>query len=307
MTTALIGYTGFVGGNLCLSHPFDCLYNSKNIETAFGTCPDLLVYAGVRSEMYLANKYPDADKKIIDNAIENIKKIKPRRVVLVSTIGVYASMNDGDENTVIDRGTILPYGRNRLALEEWVAQNCPSSLIVRLPALFGKGIKKNFIFDMIHIVPSLLKEEKYQELLSGTNFAGDYQSQDNGFYKCVVTDADRLKELKNFFQEKGFSALSFTDSRSCYQFFNLANLWDLIQRALHLDIPLLTIASEPIGVSELYEYIYRLPFVNEIHSNYPRQNLHSIYADVFGGSGGYLYGKEELMKEIKDFVTKNAV
>ena len=59
MIKTLVGYTGFVGSNLASSTDFDGLYNSKNIEDAFKTKPDLLVYSGVRAEKFLANKEPD--------------------------------------------------------------------------------------------------------------------------------------------------------------------------------------------------------------------------------------------------------
>ena len=75
MKTALVGYTGFVGSNLLKSHKFDGLYNSKNIQDAFGTCPDLLIYSGIRAEKFVANKYPEKDYDIILNAIENIKNV----------------------------------------------------------------------------------------------------------------------------------------------------------------------------------------------------------------------------------------
>ena len=41
---SLIGYTGFVGGNIYASsdNMIDGIYNSKNIEEAYGTNPDLL-------------------------------------------------------------------------------------------------------------------------------------------------------------------------------------------------------------------------------------------------------------------------
>ena len=54
----LVGYTGFVGSNLAASHTFDGQFNSRNIQQAFGGRPDLLVYAGVRAEMFLANHDP---------------------------------------------------------------------------------------------------------------------------------------------------------------------------------------------------------------------------------------------------------
>ena len=94
MKDALVGYSGFVGSNLRMQHTFSAAYNSSNIEAAFGTTPDLLVYAGVRAEMFLANQDPNADYQMIWNAIENIRKIAPKRLVLISTIAVYADTKD---------------------------------------------------------------------------------------------------------------------------------------------------------------------------------------------------------------------
>ena len=47
---SIVGYTGFVGSNLCLSTQFDRKYNTKNIQEAFFTKPEILVYAGLRAE-----------------------------------------------------------------------------------------------------------------------------------------------------------------------------------------------------------------------------------------------------------------
>ena len=51
--TALIGNTGFVGGNLLRQQPFDALFNSKNIDDIAGRSFDLVVCAGVRAEKWL--------------------------------------------------------------------------------------------------------------------------------------------------------------------------------------------------------------------------------------------------------------
>ena len=52
--TILVGYTGFVGSNIydAAKDQMDAVYNSKNIEQAYGTNPDLLIYAGLRAEKY---------------------------------------------------------------------------------------------------------------------------------------------------------------------------------------------------------------------------------------------------------------
>jgi hypothetical protein len=85
----LVGYTGFVGSNLITQCRFDKLYNSKNIFEAYNTNPDLCIYAGIRAEKYLANTNSEKDYELVLEAIGNIKKINPKRLVLISTIDVY--------------------------------------------------------------------------------------------------------------------------------------------------------------------------------------------------------------------------
>lgn len=301
MKTAIVGYTGFVGQNLCISHSFDAKYNSKNIAEAFGTEPDLLVYAGIRAEMFTANHFPEKDLENIKEAIENIKKINPKKLVLISTISVYPVF-EGDETTQLDGNDGTAYGRNRRFLEKWVADNMKDYLIVRLPALYGDGIKKNFIFDMIHYIPALLKQDRYNELFEDSELVRLYQDRGDGFYKCVAESKEDRKALRAFFEQVGFSALNFTDSRSEYQYFNLRNLWGIINKAMENNILLLTIATEPILSSELYEYIYQKPFNNECAASYPIEHLKSIHAEVFGGNNGYLYNKQELLEDIKRFI-----
>ena len=144
----LVGYTGFVGSNILKKTKFDMLFNSKNIEEAFGTNPDLLIYSGISAEKFLANKEPEKDYLNVLNAIENIKKINPKKLVLISTIDIYKKPINVDEETIIDTENLQPYGLNRYKLEQWVEENVKDYLIIRLPGLFGKNIKKNFIYDL---------------------------------------------------------------------------------------------------------------------------------------------------------------
>ena len=78
---SIVGYTGFVGGNIYLSagNKIEKIYNSKNIEEAYGTKPDLLIYAGLRAEKYLANNAPEKDMDLIINAENNIERINPKK------------------------------------------------------------------------------------------------------------------------------------------------------------------------------------------------------------------------------------
>lgn len=300
---SLVGYTGFVGSNIAEKGIFEGVYNSKNILSAYGTTPDLLVYAGLPAEKFLANNNPEGDMQKIRGAIQNIKSINPKKLVLVSTIDVYPFPNDVDEDSAIDKTELLPYGFDRLYLEEFVAQNFKDYLIIRLPGLFGKNIKKNFIYDFIHFIPALLKETKYQELSGDSDLIKKlYQDQGNGFYKCVAFDEER-KVLRKEFEKVGFSALNFTDSRGVFQFYDLSNLWKDITIALAHGIKKLNIATEPVSISELYEFLTNKTFVNEfLQDIIPYYDFRSKYATVFGGKDGYLYEKQVVMNSIKKFV-----
>ena len=62
MTDALVGHTGFVGGNLNTQHVFEAKYNSKNIQDIAGMSFDTLVFAGARAEKWWANANAEADR-----------------------------------------------------------------------------------------------------------------------------------------------------------------------------------------------------------------------------------------------------
>ena len=102
---------------------------------------------------------------------------------------------------MIDTQDLQPYGKNRYYLEQWVKENFEKYLIVHLPGLYGKNIKKNFIYDLINIVPSMLKKEKYEELIQKDNFIEKYyELQENGFYKYLGSETkEEQQQVKNYF------------------------------------------------------------------------------------------------------------
>lgn len=307
MNTSLVGYTGFVGSNLVKKFKFTNLYNSKNIEEAFGTQPDLLVYSGVRAEKFLANKEPEKDFMLIQDAFNNINKINAKKLVLISTIDVYKNPYNVDEKTEIETENLQAYGLNRYHLEQWVKEEFDTT-IIRLPGLFGINIKKNFIYDLIYFIPSMLKEDKYHELCKKDSFIKDYYFlQESGFYKCIDLKRDERIFLKKYFEKAGFSALNFTDSRGAFQFYNLSYLWDHIGIALNNNINLLNLATEPVTIEEIYKHIYNKRFVNEITNNIPNYNYKTKYDIVFKGDNGYIFKKDRVLEDIKQFVEEYTI
>jgi nucleoside-diphosphate-sugar epimerase len=146
----LIGYTGFVGGNLLEQTTFNRLYNSKNIDKIKNEKFKLLICAGASAVKWKANKFPEEDLASIQNLIDHLKEVECEEFVLISTVDVYKEPIDVNESTNIDAESLAPYGKHRFLLEQFAMQNFPKVTIVRLPGLFGTGLKKNIIYDFIH-------------------------------------------------------------------------------------------------------------------------------------------------------------
>ena len=149
MANALVGHTGFVGSNLVAQAHFEEFFNSKNIEAIRSKTYDLVVCAGAPAEKWRANLEPQRDLENIDRLINCLDHAQARRFILISTIDVYPAPVRGDEDAALDPGAATPYGRHRLKLEAFVAQRF-NSLTIRLPGVFGPGLKKNAVYDFIH-------------------------------------------------------------------------------------------------------------------------------------------------------------
>lgn len=301
----LVGYTGFVGSNIYAKSNFDGLYNSKNIQEAYGRNPDLLVYSGLRAEKFLANNAPEKDLELIREAERNIKKINPKKLILISTVDVLKNPIDVDENAEIEIEGLQAYGYNRYQLECWVRENYPDALIIRLPGLYGINLKKNFIYDYINVIPSMLKKEKMKELLlKDSELENYYKLEDNGFYKLNNIDEEQKKELRKKLKNIQFTALNFTDSRNVYQFYPLERLWDDIQICIKNNIKLWHPATEPISTSELYKFLTGKNFENKILDESIKYDFKTNYFKEFNGNNGYIMNKKEILEDIKKFVKK---
>jgi nucleoside-diphosphate-sugar epimerase len=146
---AIVGITGFVGGNLARQHRFDATFHSRNVAELAAGDYDLLVCAGAPAEKWRANADPEGDRARLAPLLGAIERVRAREVVLVSTVDVYPAPVEVDEDSAIDRSGQHPYGRHRLELEELVRSRFPGALVVRLPALFGRGLKKNAVYDLL--------------------------------------------------------------------------------------------------------------------------------------------------------------
>jgi nucleoside-diphosphate-sugar epimerase len=254
MQDALIGHTGFVGGNLARQHPFAACFNSANVEEISGRHFGLLVCSAMPAAKWLANREPDKDRATLDRLTSCLRRARAERVVVVSTVDVYPSPLGVDEDTPIDPAAQNPYGRHRHLLELAAREHFPTVAVLRLPALFGPGLKKNAVFDLLH---------------------------GNEVHKVHADGA--------------------------FQFYNLDHLWADVQKSLANGLALLNVATEPLSVREVAREAFGMAFDNRPVAPPARYDMRSKHAALFGGRGGYLYGRDQVLKELKEFVDRERV
>jgi hypothetical protein len=151
----LIGNSGLIGTTLKDSMTFDYEFNSKNIEELLHLDfqePCDLYLACLPATKWKVNKNPQEDLDNIFKILEIISKKHYNSIVLYSTIDVYSHAPIGSDESFPLSVTSPSYGSNRLLFEKLVQTTLSYQklLILRLPALFGKHIKKNIIYDLLN-------------------------------------------------------------------------------------------------------------------------------------------------------------
>ena len=287
MKIGLIGYTGFVGSNI-LKQLKDSgyedrelkLYNSKNIKSIYGENFDLLIISGVSANKTYANMSPKDDLFNISSLYEDLKRAFADKVVVISTIDVF--MNDA-------------YGQNRKYFENKVKSisTFKTVKILRLPGLFGSGLKKNSIYDMMNLIPTFIKHDKFIELSKINSKLFDWYSYNTE--KNVYEVAVKNKEVEQTFKNLGFTSLNFSNATSDFCWFNLQNvlseIWDLIDS----NSDEITITSQSITNEEIAKIIgidlslFKSPIVVSY-------KLVNIIGKI------KVYPKEEILSDIKRFV-----
>ena len=151
LVNAIFGYSGLVGSHLIKQNKFDECYNSSNINDSMNREFNELVISCIPAVKWLANKYPEKDARDIETIKNVFKTIRAKKVILISTIDIYDNVsNKSNENTTIQYEKNNTYGKNRYLFEEFIKATFKNYHIIRLPALFGHGLKKNIIYDLLN-------------------------------------------------------------------------------------------------------------------------------------------------------------
>lgn len=308
--SGLIGHTGFVGGALLRQADFGACYNSANIAAIDGAAFGTLVCAAAPGSMLTANRTPERDLAQIEGLIARLEQVRAERFVLISTIAVLADFAGGDDEGTAAFQESLAYGRHRRMLEAFVESHFAQGLIIRLPALFGRGLVKNFVFDLMNPVPSMLSPEKHAALTAqlgpalGAWVAGLYAPDAaTGLLKIDRTalnrDARRVA-LEDAVTAMGASATQFHHRETTYQYYPIDRLWQDIGIALEAGLTHLHLAPEPLTAAVIHEALIGRP-MPETSARLHREDMHTRHAALWGAAGPYQFAAAATLGRLAEF------
>ena len=306
----LIGHTGFVGASLPRQTDFDACFNSANIADIEGRAFGTLVCAAAPGSMLEANRAPERDRAAIEALIARLARVEAERFVLISSIAVLADFAGGDDEGTAAYQQALAYGRHRRALEAFVEERFPGSLVVRLPALFGVGLRKNFLFDLMNPVPSMLTEAKHAALLTALegNLSGWLAAlytpdAATGLLKLdrPALNADpRRAALEAALDALGASATQFHHRETTYQYYATSRLWQDIGIALAARLTHLHLAPAPLVAADIHLRLTGRP-MPETPARLHREDMRTRHADLWGADGPYQFGAAETLDHLAAF------
>jgi hypothetical protein len=187
----LVGNTGFVGKNLKEKIAFDYEFNSSNPATK-----------------WKVNQNLHQDIKNINKIIGVIKNNKYNNVYLISTIDVYSDSPLEVDEDYKPNFSSINYGSNRLFFEYYLKEviDFKNFYIFRLPALFGKYLKKNVIFDLINNnqLEKINLNSYYQwyDLNDLANHIKQFSSFDGEVFNLCTEPIHTYDIVKTFFPDK---------------------------------------------------------------------------------------------------------
>ena len=306
---ALIGNTGFIGSELTRHHDFGATFNSKTIGTIGQSHYQTIVCAAAPGSMMEANRMPDQDASRIDALIDSLRSVAASDFVLISTIAVLRGFSAENEDTA-EFETNIAYGVNRRRLEAFVLEHFERPLVIRLPALFGGVLRKNFLFDILNPVPSMLSAEKLDSTKKDLEaelaaIVDRIYRWDTGLSLYLVDRAaldasERRADLETAVEAIGGSALQFTNPASHFQFYDIGRLWSDIGKGMKAGLRVLHLSPVPLAAADVFRAVRgaeMAPTSARVHG----EDMRTTHADLWGRGGSYSADADQVIAGIRRY------
>jgi hypothetical protein len=267
--SCLIGCTGLVGSNLSMQRHFSCAVHSSDIYKIHGYAFDTVVCAGISGTKWKANLDPGGDKRKIDRLFRSLEQVRAKKFILISTIDVYGD-TEGRVDEDYDPSNDLnhSYGKHRQQVEQKINSMYEDVVIVRLPGIYGRNLKKNAIFD-------LLMNHEIEKLDSRSVYQWYSLDQLNSHIQIAVTHE---LSIINLFPEPCVTG-------------------ELIEEVFP-DIYEIDSATGYINPKKLHSAQRKITPINYDVKKY---DLRTKYSQLFASEGYYIYPKSYVLKLISTF------
>lgn len=310
MLDAIIGESGFVGGILAAQHSFGARFNSSTISGVSGQCFGTVVCAAAPGSMFMANRCPERDRAMIEALIARLSEVNSRSFVLISSIAVLKNFAGGVDEGTREFQQELAYGRHRRLLEAFCEIRFQRCLVVRLPALFGPGLRKNFLFDLMNPVPSILSGEKLKALLAALSptlratlkrlYTNDPEFNCWKLDRTALNANSQCADMNEAVLTLGMSATQFHNPNSTYQYYDMRRLWQDISTATRAELNLVHLATAPLRAAEIHARLIGTAMPNspaQLHL----EDIHTRYASLWGCEGHYLEDEGTVLNKLDAF------
>lgn len=306
----LIGHTGFVGSALARQTAFDAAFNSRTIHESAGAEFDMIVCAAAPGSMFEANREPTRDAAQIDALIDQLAQIGTRRFILISSIAVLADFAGQDTEDTAAFQSDLAYGRHRRRLEAFVEDHFDDHLIVRLPALYAHGLKKNFLFDLLNPVPSMLTRERLDALMvalpaplaavAAQSYALDAEKGLFVLDRAALNASPQRPALDDAVRAAGASATQFHHCDTRYQFYGIDRLWADIGIASAAKLSHIHLATQPLEAARIHKALTGRA-MPQTSARLHTEDMRTRHAALWGREGAYLADENEVLAGLTAF------
>jgi len=157
-------------------------FDSKNVHDLRKEEHDVVFCAAPSAKKWIANASPKIDEDNCLSLIDHLTSSKIRKIYHFSTVDVFNDPSNVN-NELCDEYSNHAYGKNRRMIERALLDHFDAS-VIRLPALFGKFLEKNYMFD-------LMNSNNLHEIRSNSSF----QWFDLRHLKSIIEFSEKINIL----------------------------------------------------------------------------------------------------------------
>lgn len=220
----IIGSTGLIGNYLKTSVEFDCEFNSNNIHNIKHASFDTVYISAPTGNRLAVSNDPTADLNNINQLIEHISTASVQRLVLIGTVDSIVRSH-------------LPYGSNRLYMENRLKTLFDNVYILRLSSLIHKNISKNMLYDLKHSqYLDKINADSSLQWYDLTNLATDINFSINNklHERTLVSEPIVNREIINqFFPEIQVTGLTVTTQNIQPYYYSKLDIFNSIKKYLN--------------------------------------------------------------------------